>query len=88
MKGNRLFLIIFLVSVFLFATAGFEAVGGNVRTELEKKGYNYSERSFINCAEKGDIEAAKMFISEGINITFRAYRNGQAAVGQRSRPQN
>ncbi len=68
MKFKRLFLVIILTSVFLIATNIFKAEGGKARTELEKKGYTYSESGFIDCAEKGDIEAAKLFISEGINI--------------------
>ena len=79
MKCNRLFFIIFLALVFLFATNKFEAVGGNARSELEKKGYTFSESSFIDCAEKGDIEAAKMFISEGININA-CDNEGQSAL--------
>ena len=79
MKCNRLFSTVFLALVFMFAIASFEAVGGNARSELEKKGYAYSERSFIDCAEKGDIEAAKMFISEGININA-CDKEGQSAL--------
>lgn len=79
MKCNRLFSTISLALVFLFAIDSFEAEGGNARSELEKKGYNFSESSFIDCAEKGDIEAAKMFISEGININA-CDKEGQSAL--------
>ena len=46
---------------------------------MEKKGYTYSESSFIECAEKGDVEAAKMFLSEGINIDALD-KEGQSAL--------
>ena len=68
MKRDRIFLAIFLVSVFLFAAFGLETEGGTARTELEKKGYNYNESSFVECAKKGDIEAVKLFLAEGIDI--------------------
>jgi ankyrin repeat protein len=68
MKCDRLFFVIFLASVFLFATFGLEAEGGTARTELEKKGYTYTESSFVECAKKGDIETAKLFLTEGIDI--------------------
>jgi len=68
MKFERLLLVIFLASVFLFATFGFKAEGGTARTELEKKGYTYNEISFVECAKKGDIEATKLFLTEGIDI--------------------
>lgn len=68
MKCERLFVVIFLASLFLFATLGSEAEGGSARTELEKKGYTYTESSFVECAKKGDIEAAKLFLAEGIDI--------------------
>ena len=79
MKCDRMFFKIFLASLFLIATAGFEAMGGDARTELEKKGYTYSESSFIECAQKGDVEAAKMFLSEGIDINALD-KEGQTAL--------
>jgi len=79
MKRDRMFFIIFLASVFLFATVGLDAEGGTARLDLEKKGYAYTESSFIECAKRGDIEAAKMFLSEGININARD-EEGQSAL--------
>ena len=68
MKCERLFFVIFLASVFLFATFGLEVEGGTARIELEKKGYTYTESSFVECAKKGDLEATKLFLAEGIDI--------------------
>jgi ankyrin repeat protein len=79
MKCERLFLIIFLASVFLFATFGIKAEGGTARTELEKKGYTYNEASFVECAKKGDIEAIKLFLTEGIDINAFD-ENGRTAL--------
>ena len=45
MKCKYLFFVIFLASVFLFATFGLEAEGGTARTELEKKGCTYFNTS-------------------------------------------
>jgi len=79
MKCERLFFVIFLASVFFFTTFGLEAEGGTDRTELEKKGYTYNESSFVECAKKGDIEAAKLFLAEGIDINAMNER-GQTAL--------
>ena len=79
MNCERLFIVIFLVSVFWFATFGLEAMGGSSRTELEKKGYTYTENSFVECAKKGDFEAAKLFLAEGIDINA-TNEKGQTAL--------
>ena len=79
MKGERLLFVILLASVFLFATFGLEAEGGDARIELEKKGYAYTENSFVECAKKGDLEAAKLFLAEGIDINAKNER-GQTAL--------
>ena len=79
MKCERLFLVIFLASVFLSATFGFKAEGGTARTELEKKGYTYTESSFVECAKKGDMDAVKLFLAEGIDINAMNER-GQTAL--------
>jgi len=79
MKFERLLLVIFLASVFLFATFGFKAEGGTARTELEIKGYTYDESSFVECAKKGDIEATKLFLDEGMDINAMNER-GQTAL--------
>jgi len=79
MKHERLFFVIFLASVFLFTTFGLEAKGGTARTELEKKGYTYTEASFTECAKKGDIDAVKLFLAEGIDINAVNER-GQTAL--------
>ena len=68
MKQVRSSFVLFLVLVFLCPTFGFETKASSARTELEKLGYTYSESSFIKCAEKGEVEAVKMFLDEGINI--------------------
>ncbi len=79
MKFERLLLVIFLASVFLFATFGFKAEGGTARTELEKKGYTYDENSFVDSAKKGDVDAVKLFLAEGIDINAMNER-GQTAL--------
>jgi ankyrin repeat protein len=79
MKCERLFFVIFLASVFLFTIFGLEAKGDSARTELEKKGYTYTESSFIECAKKGDIEAVNLFLAEGIDINAMNER-GQIAL--------
>ena len=79
MKFQRLLLVIFLASVFLFATFGFKAEGGTARAELEKKGYTYIESSFVECAKKGDIEAVKLFLDEGMDVNAVNQR-GQTAL--------
>ena len=79
MKFQRLLLVVFLASVFLFATFGFKAEGGTARAELEKKGYTYNENSFVDSAKKGDVEAAKLFLTEGIDINVQNER-GQTAL--------
>jgi ankyrin repeat protein len=79
MKCERLFFVIRLASVFLLATVGLEADAGDARKALEKKGYTYTESSFIECAKNGDIEAAKMFLAEGININA-CNEKGQSAL--------
>ena len=79
MKFERLLLVIFLASVFLFATFGFKAKGGTARTELEKKGYTYDENSFVDSAKKGDVDAVKLFLAEGIDINAMNER-GQTAL--------
>jgi hypothetical protein len=79
MKHERLFFVIFLASVFLFTTFGLEAKGGSARTELEQKGYTYTETSFTECAKKGDIDAVKLFLAEGIDINAVNER-GQTAL--------
>ena len=99
MKCERFFFVIVLASaLFLFATFGLEAEGGTARTELEKMGYTYTESSFVECAKKGDIEAAKLFLAKGIDINatdekgnrthacsrIPTYRSGYFAVGKRS----
>lgn len=79
MKRERLFFVIILASMFLFATFGLDAEGGTARTELEKRGYTYTESSFVECAKKGDIEATKLFLVEGIDINAMNER-GQTAI--------
>jgi ankyrin repeat protein len=79
MKFERLLLTIFLASVFLFATFGLEAEEGTARTELEKRGIEYSESSFVECAKKGDIDAVKLFLDGGMNINA-ANKRGQTAL--------
>jgi ankyrin repeat protein len=79
MKHERLFFVIFLASVFLLATVGLEAEGGTARTELEKKGYAYNESSFVECAKKGDVDAVKLFLAEGIDTNAMNER-GQTAL--------
>jgi len=80
MKCERLFFVIFLASVFLFTIFGLEARGGSARIELEKKGYTYTESSFVECAKKGDIEAAKLFLAEGIDINATDERGRTALM--------
>lgn len=79
MKCERLFFVIFLASVFLFPTFCLETEGGTARTELEKKGYSYTESSFVESAKKGDIDAVKLFLAEGIDINATNER-GQTAL--------
>jgi ankyrin repeat protein len=81
MKCKYLFFVIFLASVFLFAPFGLEAEGGTARTELEKKGYSYTESSFVESAKKGDIDAVKLFLAEGIDINATNER-GQTAIAR------
>ena len=61
MKCERLFLIIFLASVVLFTIFGLETKGGSGRTELEKRGYTYSESSYVECAKKGVLTRSSCF---------------------------
>ena len=68
MKCDRWFFVIFLASVLLFTSFGLKAAGGSARLELEKRGYTYTESSFVESAKKGDIESTKLFLAEGINI--------------------
>jgi len=79
MNRDRLYIVIFLASTLLLATVGFRAEGGSAHTELEKKGYTYTESSFVECAKKGDIEATKLFLSEGIDINAKNEK-GQTAL--------
>ena len=79
MKCERLLILIFLVPVLLFTMLSLEAESGNARTELEKKGYTYNENSFVDCAKKGDLEAAKLFLTEGMDINVQNER-GQTAL--------
>ena len=79
MKYERLFFVILLASVLLFTTFGLEATGGSERTELEKRGYTYTESSFVECAKKGDIEAVKLFLDEGMDVNAVNQR-GQTAL--------
>lgn len=79
MKRDRTMFVIYLATVFLFTTFGFDAEGGPARTELEKKGYTYSEITFVECAKKGDIEAIKLFLDEGMNINA-VNKRGQTAL--------
>jgi hypothetical protein len=79
MKCERLFFVIFLASVFLFTIFGLEAKGDSARTELEKKGYTYDENSFVDSAKKGDVDAVKLFLAEGIDINAMNER-GQTAL--------
>ena len=79
MKQDRKFFLIFLASVFLFTTVGFNAEGGGARIELEQKGYTYNESSFVECAKKGDIGAVKLFMAEGMDINATDEK-GQTAI--------
>ena len=79
MRLDRMIFVFFLVPVFLFATFGFDAEGGPARTELEKMGYTYNESNFVDCAKKGDIDAVKLFLDEGIDINAMNQR-GQTAL--------
>jgi ankyrin repeat protein len=79
MKHDSITFVIFLASVLLFTTVSSEAEGSNARTELKKMGYTYTENGFVECAKKGDIEAAKMFLTEGININAKN-KKGQTAL--------
>ena len=79
MNRGRLFMAILSASAFLLAPVGFRAEGGSARTELEKKGYIYTESSFVECAKKGDLEAAKLFLAEGIDVNATNER-GQTAL--------
>ncbi len=74
MKRKRLYFVIFLASVLMLATISLDVKGGTARTELEQKGYTYNESNFIESAKKGDIEAAKLFLVEGININAQNER--------------
>ena len=74
MKHDRITIVIFLASVLLLATISFDVEGGTARTELEQKGYTYDESNFIESAKKGDIEAVKLFLAEGININVQNER--------------
>lgn len=79
MKRDRIFFVIFLALLFVIVTIGFEANGGSARTELEKRGYTYSESSFVECAKKGDIEPVKLFLDEGMDINA-TNEKGQTAI--------
>jgi len=79
MRLDRMSFVFFLVPVFLFATFGFDAEGGPARTKKKKKGYTYSEITFVECAKKGDIEAVKLFLDEGMNINA-VNKRGQTAL--------
>ena len=79
MKHDRITIVIFLASVLLLATISFDVEGGTARTELEQKGYTYDESNFIESAKKGDIEAVKLFLAEGININAKNEK-GQTAL--------
>ena len=83
MKRGHVFFAILLASVLFLATNCLEAEGGDARKELEKMGYIYTESSFIVCAKEGDIEAAKMFLAEGMNINA-CDEKGQSALMQAS----
>ena len=79
MKSDRMFYAILLALFFIFATFDLEAKGGSARTELEQSGYTYTDSSFIECAKKGDVDAAKLFLAEGIDINAQNER-GQTAL--------
>jgi len=79
MKYKRLFFVNFLSSVLLLATISYDVEGGTARTELEQKGYNYDENNFTESAKKGDIEAVKLFLTEGIDINAKNEK-GQTAL--------
>ncbi len=80
MKRERICLVIFLSSLFMIATVGFEANGATARIELEKKGYTYTESSFVESAKKGDINAVKLFLAEKIDINAQNERGFTALM--------
>ena len=81
MEHERFFFVIFLASVLMLTTFGLEASGGSARSELEKKGYTYTETSFVECAKKGDVDAIKLFLAEGMDVNAMNER-GQTALSR------
>ena len=79
MTSYRILFAFFLTVVLLLGTSGLEARAGDARIKLEKKGIPYNESSFTECAKKGDIEAVKLFLDEGIDINA-VNKKGQTAL--------
>jgi ankyrin repeat protein len=79
MKHERFLCVVVMASVFLFLAFGSDVQGDSARKELEKRGIEYSESSFVECAKKGDIDAVKLFLDEGMNINA-ANKRGQTAL--------
>ncbi len=67
-----IFITMLIIPVFVFSCK-------NAAKELEKKGVEFSERSFLEQVENGNTEAVKLFIEGKININAEN-ENGRTAL--------
>jgi uncharacterized protein len=58
---KQIFVVMFVVPVLLFSCK-------NAAKELEKKGIEFSERSFLEQVESGDTETVKLFIEGKVDV--------------------